>query len=952
MMSKVIISRAFAVVVASLFLFEAVAVELGGQATAAARASGRSGTDTEPNNDYPIASPVSDGDVIEGSLLENPANDNQDWYKIDVPYGKVLSASLYLEDYNVSDPGEYNFQLVLWGLDSSYTMNQWEHVIGIQYWDSNPATIYVYVIINYTDQPYTVHTQPGKYQLTVWESDLLVSNGSAVSGNLTLDGVHGKDMYRVDKPPGDDQLMRANLQCPPGGVFSEQLFNLWPTDGGFYLRNASWVNSPGTVQSAVVNGLGGAWYIMLGAVSGSGQYALSTEYAGQVNDNDNFPARATLVRDLNPHTGFVDEGVDWIDWWVVNATAGKPITDAYLTPVNGMFEAGSSYNLSAYDKDINYLKGDWMPQQAGGYFASVTNVVVGYNGPVYYAVRPIYGPGGGANFIPARGWYKLTFQLPNDPPVYEGGIPDIHMLEDGNDSSLNLSNFFSDPDNDTLTYSILGSAYHTHPKVNATTGAVTFTPEKDWNGQERVRYQATDDGPGNLHVEANDTVYVEAVNDPPVLLGTLDDLFLMEEQQGHTADISGLFSDIDDSPDTLVFGIHVVSQDTHPPGGKLPLSYNGIMHEFILGPAKTLFGTFTLEVNCTDGHPGTVAAATRFNLTVTHRNHDPKRQDGVDDPLVIDLVEHTNSSQTFLPDLFTDPDLPKDYANDTLSYAVSGMQRIVANVTGDGHLYVDPGNEQYYPGSVYEEKLLVTARDRFGRPATLNITVHVTPIEDPPYIVDFQPATFNFTMSEGGRETFRVDAADNDTADLAYTWFIDGALDHPKGTPAYLFLPDYTLGGVVHTIRVVVSDGKGNITVEWYVSVLDVDRAPTAEITSPLNFTKFKTGAPVNLDATGSDPDGDPLTFIWRDETGAELGRGSSIAAVNLKAGTHLITLEVNDSKLSTTQDVTVIVYKPPAPAAAKGFIPGFGIAAILAAAALAASLVAVGRKRRDVGTS
>jgi hypothetical protein len=949
-MSTTLKPKIFAIVLASLFLFEALAQELGGQAPA--RDSGRAGSDTEPNDKYELADPVSDGDVIEGSLLINPQGDIQDWYSIDVPYGKILSASLYLEDYNDSDPGQYNFQLILANLDSSYTMNRWEHVIGVQYWDGNPATMYIQVLINYTDNPFTVHTLPSKYQLTVWISDPLIYSGTAASGNLTLDGVHGKDMYRLDMPPGDDQLLRARLQCPPGGVFSLSLYNVWPTDRGLWLRNASWANLPGGEQQVVVNGLGGPWYMMLGAVAGSGQYSLSTEYAGQAMDSDNFPAGATLVRDLYPHTAFVDQGVDWIDWWVVNAKAGKVIKEARLTPVNGMFESGSAYYLGAYDKDINWLKGDWMPQQSGAYFASVPDIVVGYDGPVYFSVRALYGPGGGANFIPGHGWYKLTFQLPNDPPVYAGGIPDIHMLEDTTDSSLNLSGYFSDPDNDTLSFSVIGSSFNTRPKVNATTGAVTFSPAPDWNGQERVRFQVTDDGPGNLHIEVNTTVYVDPVNDPPVLRGTLDDVFVSEEVEAHTADISGLFSDIDDPATSLIYGIRVVSQDTHPPGGKLTLSYDGLRHIFRMGPARSLFGTFTLEVNCTDGHPGTVHVATRFNLTVTHRNHDPSLVPGTPDPTIIELMEHQNNSQSFLPDLFTDPDMAADYANDTLTYAVSGMRRIVANITADGRLVVDAGTEQYYPGSPYDEKLLVTARDHFGRTATLNITVRVTPIDDPPYLVDFQPDSLAITMNEGARETFRITAADNDTADLTYTWYLDGALDRPKGTPAYTFLPDYTMGGAVHTLRAMVSDGKTNISLEWRIDVTDVNRPPAARISSPANFTKFKTGTPVNLLAEGTDPDGDPLTFIWRDETGVELGRGASIAALNLKPGTHLITLEVNDTHASVKQDVTVIVYKPPAPAAAKGFIPGFTAAVLLAAAALAASLVAIGRKRRDVGTS
>jgi len=611
-----------------------------------------------------------------------------------------------------------------------------------------------------------------------------------------------------------------------------------------------------------------------------------------------------------------------------------------------MYEPGSYFHLQAYTKDIEAIKGDWMPQQTGGAFARLSDVVVGYDGPVYFAVRALASYAAGSTFVPARGWYKLTLTLPNDPPQYSGGIPEIHLNEDGTDESLLLSTYITETDNDTMAFTVVGN-YHCRARVNATTGLVNITPEPDWYGSERVRFRATDSGPGNKWIEVNTSVFVDPVNDAPYLRTTIDDIFLNEEQEGRTPDISLMFGDIDDPAENLTFGIRVVSQQTHPPAATIPTKYDATRHLYRLGPATLQFGTYQLEVNCTDGRPGTVPAATRFNLTITHKNHNPGLVIGADDPAVIEVREHGTSSQLLMSDFFTDPDLPADYANDTLTYAVTGMHGISANVTREGRLFIDTGTEQYYPGATYQERLLITAKDRFGKTATLNVTVNIIPVDDPPLIMSFQPDPTEVSMNEGAKETFRLTAADNDTPELTYAWYLDGVRDTGKGGTVLTYLPDFLAAGV-HTIKVTVSDGTTTLSMEWTVTVKDINRPPTASIKYPVNYTKFKKGAFTSFTAEATDPDGDNLTYIWRDAAGNELGRGTSVSTTKLEKGQQTIRLEVSDGKVSVYKDVIVVIYPPAAPAPSKGFIPGYSALAVMAAAA-GSMLVVASKKRRPL---
>jgi hypothetical protein len=368
----------------------------------------------------------------------------------------------------------------------------------------------------------------------------------------------------------------------------------------------------------------------------------------------------------------------------------------------------------------------------------------------------------------------------------------------------------------------------------------------------------------------------------------------------------------------------------------------------MLGPVFGGFGSFRLEVSCTDRHIGTVAPTIEFNLTVNHKNHAPALKPGQNDPIRMTITERESNSSLIIPDLFADPDTPEDYANDKLTYNFSGQKDLIVKLGADGRLTVDTGTVQYFPGKPVMETLLVTAKDKSGLKATLNITVTVNPIDDPPGISSALPENTDFRATEGKKEAFRITAQDNDTADLVYEWYLDGVKDKTQTGTVYNFYPDFKMGGTIHKLKAVVTDGTTEASTEWTITVIDVNRLPTVSITTPVNFTKYKKGEFVTFTADARDEDGDNLTYIWRDGAGILLGTGLSISTDKLEAGTQTVRLEVNDGKGSVYTDVVVAIAKPAAKPAAKGFIPGFETAAAVAAVALAISAIGVARRRRE----
>jgi hypothetical protein len=65
----------------------------------------------------------------------------------------------------------------------------------------------------------------------------------------------------------------------------------------------------------------------------------------------------------------------------------------------------------------------------------------------------------------------------------------------------------------------------------------------------------------------------------------------------------------------------------------------------------------------------------------------------------------------------------------------------------------------------------------------------------------------------------------------------------------------------IYTARLTVSDGISSRTTK--VKVWAGNRAPTGAIQAPTNGGSFRDGQPVTLQATASDPDGDPIVLSW-----------------------------------------------------------------------------------------
>jgi PKD repeat protein len=101
-----------------------------------------------------------------------------------------------------------------------------------------------------------------------------------------------------------------------------------------------------------------------------------------------------------------------------------------------------------------------------------------------------------------------------------------------------------------------------------------------------------------------------------------------------------------------------------------------------------------------------------------------------------------------------------------------------------------------------------------------------------------------------------------------------------------------------YTATVRVSDGTTSDQKSFAITVVNVNRCPTANAGGPYSGVLF---AAVSFDGTGSsDPDGDVLTYAWDFGDGVT-GAGATTSHTYATRGTYSITLTVNDGICSTS---------------------------------------------------
>jgi len=183
----------------------------------------------------------------------------------------------------------------------------------------------------------------------------------------------------------------------------------------------------------------------------------------------------------------------------------------------------------------------------------------------------------------------------NRPPVAVGEFPELDVVE-GESWTGSVDPFFTDPDGDTLKYTVDSSDTDV---VSATINGSRLTLEAVGEGESTITLTATD--PDGLSAELKGKVTVTPPNRPPVVQSPIPDL-TVAEGESLDIDVSLVFSD----PDGDAVTITAESDDV----GVATVAVEG----FLVTVTGIEAGTANITVTATDS--GGLSASDTFVLTV------------------------------------------------------------------------------------------------------------------------------------------------------------------------------------------------------------------------------------------------------------------------------------------------------------------------------------------------
>ncbi|MCD6383641.1 MAG: PKD domain-containing protein [Thermoplasmata archaeon] len=160
---------------------------------------------------------------------------------------------------------------------------------------------------------------------------------------------------------------------------------------------------------------------------------------------------------------------------------------------------------------------------------------------------------------------------------------------------------------------------------------------------------------------------------------------------------------------------------------------------------------------------------------------------------------------------------------------------------------------------------------------------------------------------------FSVNVSTNDPVNVTTEWFLSG--NKVGNGLMYVFRTDYnSSSNSPYRISFRASHPEcGNITLNWTVTVLNVNRPPTLQV-SPKNQTLHTTvGERVEFSAVAEDPDGDAVEINWY--VNSTFSRKGEVFNFTADAeGIYNITVEASDTEETVFFTWTLYVSSPPPP--------------------------------------
>ena len=460
----------------------------------------------------------------------------------------------------------------------------------------------------------------------------------------------------------------------------------------------------------------------------------------------------------------------------------------------------------------------------------------------------------------------------NRAPVAVGSISDVSLNKGGSSATRNVSGKFSDPDNDTLTYSvnspnpsivtvsISGSTVTIAPVATGSTGKIIVTA-RDPDGETAVQdFTAT------------------VTNQPPRAVGTISSIILYKKGKTRGIPVSGKFSD--PNGDALTYSA------TSDKTSVATVSVSGSTVTVRSGVKGT--ATITVTAEDTDDATGTQG----FDVTVINRIPQPQG-----DISKMTFYRGQAAKSTDVSDNFRDPD------NDALTFTATSSDTTVATVSVSG------SDVEVDPGVLGSARITVTATDTDDASNRHGFDVEV--FNRRPVVSQNIPdrslnknSSYNFNASshfsdpDGDQMTFSAGSSNTNIVTASVTGSTVTIESEDDGGDA--------------TVTVTATDAhNGTVSTDFTVTVRN--RAPQRNGSiNAVTLYKNRHTQDVIVSGKFTDPDGDALTYSASSSNTAVATAsvsGYTVTITSGNSGSATITVKAEDfDKASATQSISVSV--------------------------------------------
>ncbi|MGA1873045.1 MAG: CocE/NonD family hydrolase [Thermoplasmatota archaeon] len=178
---------------------------------------------------------------------------------------------------------------------------------------------------------------------------------------------------------------------------------------------------------------------------------------------------------------------------------------------------------------------------------------------------------------------------------------------------------------------------------------------------------------------------------------------------------------------------------------------------------------------------------------------------------------------------------------------------------------------------VGNHSLKVVVSDDYGS-TSIEWLISIMDVEGAPVITERFPEMRNLSFDEtdDGRIEFSISALDPDNDTLMVTWSVNGRDAQGEGY-LFIFRYDHNSSGS-YLVRALISDGTHETSIEWSVTIVDINRPPEIVGSDPMGEVTVRVNQTVHFSILIFDPDPDDVLFYdwYMNETSIRHGSGTN----------------------------------------------------------------------------